>query len=82
MSLCPVNLTVSGEKSLPSVRVEVLDTRYSAKKVGAEVRMVAPVLGLWTVTESVVENGLELVVLASVDIGTVVHHQTGKALTL
>jgi hypothetical protein len=80
--LCPVNLTVSGEKSLPSVGVEVLDTRYSAKKVGAEVRMVAPVLGLWTVTDSVVENGLELVVLASVDIGTVVHHQTGKALTL
>jgi len=80
--LCPVNLTVSGEKSLPSVGVEVLDTRYSAKKVGAEVRMVAPVLGLWIVTDSVVENGLELVVLASVDIGTVVHHQTGKALTL
>jgi hypothetical protein len=50
--------------------------------MGPVVGMVAPILGSRTVKGSVVEDGLEVVVLASVNVGTFIHDQTSQALTL
>jgi hypothetical protein len=78
----PVNLAVCGEKPPSPLGVEMFDARYSTKEVRTVVGMVAPVLGLGSMTHSIVEDGLELVILASVNIGTVVHDQTRQSLAL
>lgn len=75
--MVPVDLAVSGQKPFSWVGVEVFDARYSTEEMGAVVGVVAPVLGLRTMTDSVMENGLELVVLASVNIWPVVYDQAG-----
>ena len=51
-----------------------------ALEVGSEVGMPGAVLGCGTVAQAVVENGLELVVLGTRDVGMAVEHDSGRLL--